>query len=177
MLITGKRSLSWLLRIVLDLILILNILTLIVLPLLLNAIYKEPDLLLHFEQQSPDLLPDSTSRMEYPSDLPPASYPFYLGFLYAVGLGTAWILLEGHFILRRLEKNQPFADRQSASFKRVGLAFAWLAVIFVTKIILYNTLLTMFCCALFVLLVLVALILSEIFSQAYQVKSENELTI
>lgn len=160
MLITGKRSLSSLLRIVLDLILTLNLLTLIVLPFLLNAIYQSPMFL-----------------VQYPTELLPNGYAFFLGFLYAAGLGTAWILLEGHFILRRLEHNQPFAARQSDSFRRVGLAFVWLAVVFAVKIVFYNTLLTMFCCALFVLLVLVAVILAEIFSQAYQVKSENELTI
>lgn len=160
MLITGKRSLSSLLRIVLDLILLLNLLTLFALPFLLDAIYRSPELL-----------------VQYPTDLIPSSYAFFLVFLYASGLGTAWILLEGHFILRRLELNQPFAARQSESFRRVGIAFVWLAVVFAVKIVLYNTLLTMFCCALFVLLVLVAVILAEIFSQAYQVKSENELTI
>jgi hypothetical protein len=175
--IAGTNTMSRVLRILLDLILLLNILALMLLPILLTALYNDPDLLLQLDKQSADFLPDSTSRLEYPSDLPPSSYFFYLGFLYAAGLGTAWILLEGHLILRRLEKNQPFAARQAASFRRVGVAFAWLAAAFAVKVIFYNTLMTLFCFGLFLLLVLVALILADIFCQAYLVKSENELTI
>ncbi len=177
MLITGKHSVSFVLRIILDIILVFNLIALIILPLLLEAVYKDPALFLQFEQSAPEYLPDRVVNISNPQDLPPASYPFYLAFLYATGLGTAWILFEGHLILRRLEKNQPFAPRQSASFRRVGGAFVWLAVAFAVKIVCYNTLMTMFSCALFILLALVAVILAEIFSQAYQVKSENELTI
>lgn len=175
--ITGRRSLSTLLRIILDIVLIINIITLIFLPFLLTALYQDPGILEQLDRYQSSVNPGSSLRSDYPADLPPSSYPFYLGFLYAAGLGTAWILTEGHLILRRLEKSQPFAERQAASFQRVGIAFFWLAVVFAVKVVFYNTLLTMFCCALFILLALIGMVLSEIFRQAYQVKTENELTI
>lgn len=175
--ITGQRSLSTLLRLLLDVILVVNILVLVLLPFLLTALYRDPGILEQLDRHQASTIPDSGLRSDYPADLPPSSYPFYLAFLYAAGMGTAWILTEGHFILRRLEKNQPFARRQAGSFRRVGLAFGWLALVFAVKIIFYNTLLTMFCCGLFVLLALIGMILSEVFRQAWQVKTENELTI
>jgi hypothetical protein len=173
--ITGKNSLASLLRILLDVLLVANILVLILLPILLNAIYDNPSLLTQLEPQGvSDTL---ESRGEYPPDLPASSYPFYLIFLYAAGLGTAWILLEGHRILRRLERGEPFASGQAASFRRVSWAFAWLTAAFTVKVIVHNTLLSMFCAGLFLLLVLIAQILGEVFRQAYLVKTENELTI
>lgn len=177
MLITGKRSLSSFLRIVVDLLLFLNILALLLLPWLLQAVYENPTLLQQLEAQVEGNGPDSTLRSEYPSDLPESSYPFYLGFLYVSGLSTAWLLFEGHRILRRMERNEPFAAGQSVSFRRVGCSFGVLVGVFAVKIATYNTLLTMFCCALFLILVLTALILSEVFRQAYVVKSENDLTV
>lgn len=177
MLITGRRSLTTVLRLILDFILVLNLLTLILLPFILDALYRDPGILRQLDS-SPALWPDETGlRSDYPSDLPPGSRPFYLVFLYASGLGTAWILTEGHFILRRLEKNQPFAKQQVGSFRRVALAFAWLTLVFAVKIIFYNTLLTMFCCGLFFVLALIGLVLSEVFLNAWQVKTENELTV
>ena len=175
--IIGKHSLSRLLRIVVDLILVLNILTLILLPWLLTVVYRQPDLLAQLEQRTGQSGPDITLNTEYPADLPKSSFPFYLGFLYISGLSTAWILIEGHRILRRLEKGEPFAAGQAGSFCRVAGAFSMLAAAFAIKIGMYNTLLTMFCCALFLLLILVAVILAEIFRQAYAVKTDNELTI
>ena len=175
--IIGQRSLSRLLRIVLDLLLVLNVLALVLLPWMLNAVYRDPSLLQQLEVQTAQSVPDIVIRSEYPSDLPKSSYPFYLGFLYVCGFATSWVLAEGHRILRRMEKNEPFAAGQSASFRRVGAAFGLLAAAFAVKIWAYNTLLTMFCCALFLLLILTAVILAEIFSQAYAVKTDNELTI
>jgi hypothetical protein len=182
MAITGKNSLSSVLRIILDILLVTNIVMLILLPWLLNAIYADPALLGQLDRQTGEASADydrngNPADGRYPSDMPADSYPFYLVFLYGAGAGTAWILAEGHWILRRLEKNVPFAAGQSSSFRRVSYAFAWLAVIFAIKIAVHNTLLTMFCCGLFLLLVLIAQILAEIFRQANLVKTENELTI
>jgi len=177
MLITGQRSVSTLMRIIIDIILVINLAALILLPLWLTALYNDPGLITQLDRQAYESAPDISANSEYPSDLPASSYLFYLVFLYGAGLGTAWILLEGHIILRRLEKSQPFAERQSGSFKRVSLAFAWLALVFAVKIAFYNTVMTMFCLGLFIMLALVGLIMAEIFRQAYLVKSENELTI
>ena len=177
MLKTGPKSLILLLRIISDLLLILNILALIGLPWLLTALLTSPELL---AQLSPGTgiiptagYPAVTSR----TDMPPSSYPFYLAFLYVAGLATAWILLEGHLILRRLERNEPFAAGQARSFRRMSVACGLLAGCFGIKVLVYNTFLTMFCAAVFSILILITQIMAEVFRQAYLVKTENELTI
>lgn len=177
MLIIGQRSLSSVLRVIIDIILVLNIIALLTLPIWLTALYNDPNLITQLDRYTYESAPDITARTEYPSDMPQSSYPFYLGFLYAAGLGTAWILAEGHFILRRLEKNQPFTERQSGSFRRVSLAFIWLALAFIIKVIVYNTIMTMVSCGLLIILAVIGLILSDIFRQAWQVKVDNDLTI
>ncbi len=176
MLIIGKHSLASFLRVFVDVLLVVNILVLIFLPRLLTFLYENPVLITQLDLYSrTDIAPGAA--VGYPSDLPANSYPFYLAFFYASGIGTAWLLLEGHLILRRLENGNPFAAAQSHSFFRVACACGILLVTFIAKVLTYNTLLTSFCTIIFLLLVLIALILSEVFRQAHQVKSENELTI
>jgi hypothetical protein len=177
MMVTRKYFLSALLRILIDLLLLFNILALIALPWLLTAVYHNPDLLSQLDRRTGPAGPDITIRDEYLVDLPATSYPFYLVFLYVAGAATAGILVEGHLILGRIEKGQLFSAAQTRSFRIMAGAFGFLAVDFAVKIFIYNTLLTMFCCVLFILLVLVALILAEIFRQAYLVQTDNELTI
>lgn len=182
----GARSLSTGLRILTDLLLLINILALILLPVLLPAVFRNLELpgpaataeAAEAADSQPSRQPLVSDRSSnYPADVPPESYPFYLGFLYATGLGTAWILGEGHFILRRLERNQPFARGHAASFRRMSAAFVLLTLAFLVKILLYNTLLTMFCALLFIVLTVICLIFADIFHQAWLVKTENELTI
>lgn len=177
MLIIGKHSLASFLRILVDILLVVNLVVLLLLPFILNALYENPELLRQLDRYDASQGPDIPIRSEYPSDLPPTSYPFYLGFLYLSGFCTAWILLEGRLILRRLEKGLPFAAAQAGSFNRIAAACALLTLAFVIKVAVYNTLLTMFCAAVFLLLAMIALVLAEVFRQAHQVKSENELTI
>lgn len=177
MLITGRHSLSTLLRYLADSLIVLNILALILLPLILTALYQNPTLILQLDPPAASSTPDIRLASEYPSDLPPDSYPFYLGFLYAAGIGTAMVLIQGHRILRRLERNEPFTAGQAGSFHLMAWAFFWLALTFLVKVFAYNTLLTMFCCLLFFAFGVVCLILADVFHQAWLVKSENELTI
>ena len=89
MTITGNRSLSAVLRVIVDLLLVLNILALVLLPWLLDAVYDNPTLLEQLEVRVDEAgsAPGDGLRSGYPSDLPESSYPFYLAFLYASGLG------------------------------------------------------------------------------------------
>lgn len=189
MMIIGKRSLSTGLRLLTDLLLLLNIIALVLLPFMLSAFYENPAILAPFD--GPGLLPAPTASAppasapavsgpassDYPADVPPGSYPFYLGFLYAAGIGTAWVLAEGRFVLRRLEKAQPFARENAPSFRRMSAAFVLLTLAFIVKMLFYNTLLTVFCTLLFIVLCVICLIFADIFHQAWLVKTENELTI
>lgn len=177
MLITGKSSLTTVLRAFTTVLMILNILALVFLPLILSRIYQNPELIVQLDRSSEPAGPDIRLDAEIPTDLPAASYPFYLVFLYASGLGTAVILLQGYRILRRIERGEAFSATQAGSFRLMAIAFFWLALSFLIKIFVYNTLLTMFCCLLFFIFSLVCLILADVFRQAWLVKSENEMTI
>jgi len=166
-----------LLRFLTDLLLVVNILVLIALPWLLTVLFANPELLTQLSPgagviQSGAYLP-SAER----TDMPASSYTFYLLFFYLTGAATAWLLLEGHLILRRLENGQPFAVGQARSFRRMSVSCGLLLFCFGVKILAYNTIMTMICTGLFLILVLVTQILAEIFHQAYLVKIENELTI
>ena len=168
--------LSGILCLVIDLILILNVLALLLLPFLLNMLYEQPELFGLISPRVGEENPAGLVSHDYPADVPPDSYPFYLVFLYACGFGTAWILFEGRRILKRVAQGEPFHARQSQSFQHIGLALGLLTAAFTVKIFIYNTFLTLFCTAFFIL-VFVALLLADLFRQAYLVKTENELTI
>ncbi|MDD2579798.1 MAG: DUF2975 domain-containing protein [Eubacteriales bacterium] len=171
------NRLTSILRWLIDGVLLINLLTLIGLPWILKLIYNHPDLFFQLELGH-NLIGDGYSSAElYPSDMPLHSYTFYLVFLYLSGICTAWLLFEGHIILRRLERGWTFAPEQHRSFQRASLSLFLLCAIFVVKIFFYNTLLTMFCAALFLVLGLIAMTLADVFRQAWQVKSENDLTI
>jgi hypothetical protein len=174
---SSHSPLSAALRIAALVLIILNLLALLCLPLILRTLYENPDLLLQLDRATVTGGPDLSLSSEYPADLPPSSFPFYLGFLYAAGLGTLMILLIGHRILLRIGANEPFAAGQAKSFRWMAIAFFWLSLAFLVKTFAYITLLTLFCCLLFFFFGLVCLILADVFRQAWQVKSENELTI
>lgn len=171
------QRLSRVLRILIDVILVLNLLALILLPFLLRLIYDQPALFYQLEPAAPASVPDTRLSDEYPADLPPESYPFYLGFLYATGLCTAWILFEGHMVLGRVAKEDPFHAGQGRSFRHMAIALILLSLAFAVKVAVYITLLTIFCAVVFIIFGFVALLLADLFQQAWQVKSENELTI
>jgi hypothetical protein len=177
MFITGQSYLTTILRIITWGLLILNILVLLALPLILTQIYQNPELIVQLDRSYEQAGPDLHLESEFPPDLPADSYPFYLVFLYASGLGTATVLFQGLRILKRIERGEPFCAPQAGSFRWLAIAFFWLALVFLVKIFAYNTLLTIFCCLLFFFFSLVCLILADVFRQAWLVKSENEMTI
>ena len=177
MLITGKHSLSTIVRYLADIALILNVLVLIFLPFILTALYENPQLLVQLDRAAAEHVLAGGLASDYPSDLPPESYSFYLGFLYASGLGTALILSQGHRILKRFERGQPFAQSQAGAFRVMSIAFFWLVTVFLVKVFFYITLLTLFCFLLFLFFGVVCLILADVFRQAWQVQTENDMTI
>lgn len=177
MLTDHSLRLTKLLRVITTALIILNVLSLLILPLILTELYQNPALIIQLDRPGAVSGPDIHLEPGYLSDLPAQSYPFYLGFLYACGIGTAIILLQGYQILRRIERGEAFCAAQAGSFRWLAGAFFWLAAVFLVKIVAYITLLTIFCCLLFCLLGLVGLILADVFRQAWLVKSENDMTI
>ncbi len=79
--------------------------------------------------------------------------------------------------MKRVAQREPFHARQSRSFQHIALALGLLTAAFVVKIFTYNTFLTLFSAVVFFILIFIALLLADLFRQAYLVKTENELTI
>ncbi len=190
--ITGKYSVAFFLKVGIDLILLVNILTLLTLPFLLNVLYS------NFEQQaeqrdysqadsagesysaysdgSSSAFPEN-SRWILLTEIPKESYEFMLGFLYFSGIATAMILYFLRKVMRNLQKDIILDHSNARTFRFLSLSCFILLTAFIVKIIFYNTFLTMFCFFIFIILGLFSLVLSEVFRQGAIVKEENELTI
>ena len=153
--IIEKKSLTFFVRIFTDIMLVLNIATLIFLPPLLHFFY--------------DYL--------YTGYLFTEDYGFMLIFLYIAGALTLFLLVIGHLFLRTLEKGIPFDPRNAKYFFLLSLDFLLLSALFVIKNALYGTILTIVCAAMFLAFAVLALILSEVFRQASIVWEEHQLTI
>lgn len=151
----GKRSLSFVLRIITDFCIIVNIAVLITLPWITKYIVR--------------ILAQSFVEYE--------PYNFILVFLYICGAFALGILLQGHLILRTLEKSQPFDAKNSGRFFRIGILCLCIAGVFFVKIFMYNTLLTIAGSGLFALVSLIAFIFSDIFRQAGKIWEEHQLTV
>lgn len=147
--IMGQISLAFVIRLMTDIIFLLNIATLLFLPFgLLSHVYN---------------LFNATYLVG-------ESYNFLLLFLYVCGFLTLGILALGHMFLRSLEKNPLW-------FRLLFVDLLLLTLSFLAKLLFYPTLLTMLGAYLLLLLALLALILSEIFRQACKIWEENELTV
>ncbi len=165
--IVGKGSVAGLLKASVDILLLVNLIVLVLLPLILQAIYAAPA----------DPGSGSAIRRSFYNEIPKESYRFMLFFLYAAGILTASILL----ILRKILGNLAcgvLLDRANAhAFRQEAYACFALTAAFIVKMLCYNSFLTIFCFFAFMVIALFSLVLSEVFRQAAAVKEENELTI
>jgi len=153
--VMGKKSLSFCVRILTDVLVIANIGTLLFLPWVLRFLY---DLWLT-------------------SDYFREDFRFMMFFLYVSGLLTLGVLVFGHLILRTIEKGTPFDPRNAGYFRYVGVFFLLLSASFFIKLFFYGTILTFFCAGIFVIFALLAMIMSEVFRQASLIWEEHQLTI
>lgn len=187
--ITGKYSIAYFLKLGIDVILLVNILTVLALPFLLNYLYENPALrseVNQYESGASQSEPGMTGRIRvFPenskwilsTEIPEESYGFMLGFLYFSGASTAMILIFLRKVLKNLEKDIILDHTNAKSFKFLSLACLVLIISFIVKMIYYNTFLTMFCFFIFIILGLFSLVLAEVFRQGAVIKEENELTI
>jgi MFS family permease len=104
-------------------------------------------------------------------------YWFIIAFFYICGVLALCILVQGHLILRTLEKNKPFDERNAKRFFRVGLFCLIIAIAFTVKVFMYNTLLTVAGAGIFAIAGLISFILSDVFGKAAQIWEEQQLTI
>jgi len=153
--IIGKKSLTFFVRVFTDIMIVLNIAALIFLPMLLHFLY--------------DYL--------YTGYLFTEDFGFMLVFLYIAGVLTLFLLIIGHLFLRTLENGIPFDPKNTKYFRLLSLDFLLLAALFIVKVALFGTILTIVCAAMFLIFAVLSLILSEVFRQASIVWEEHQLTI
>jgi len=151
----GKTSLSFVLRVITDGCIVLNVISMI--GLFWIARLMEESLTETFGWSEP--------------------YWFILIFFAICGFFTLGILIQGHQILRTLEKNQPFDALNAKRFFRIGIFCLLLATAFLAKIFMYNTPLTVAGAFIFYLAALISFILSDVFSKASKIWEEQQLTI
>jgi hypothetical protein len=153
MLILGKRSLSHIVKWILDLVLLGGLVIFITLPFTLRWYM--------------DVLYETSSE----------NYHFLLVFLYTTGLACLLLVNELRKIFKNLNLRNPFVRSNVQSLKRIGLACFFIAAAYFVKIFFYNSVLTVIIAMVFIIGGLFAVVLAEVFEQAIAVKEENDLTI
>lgn len=105
------------------------------------------------------------------------NYTFLLVFLYLTGFLCLLLVYEVKKILGRLYRKNPFVMENVKSFKRIAYYSFLISSLYIVKIVLFITVLTVIVAFLFILAGLFSLVLSQVFAQAVAVKEENDLTI
>lgn len=104
-------------------------------------------------------------------------YYFLLGFLYSSGFLGLVIVNEIRKIFKTLNRKNPFMMDNVRSLKRIAGASFIIAALYIFKIVLYNSFLTIILMMVFVIAGFFSIIFAEVFRQAVIVKEENDLTI
>lgn len=113
----------------------------------------------------------------YGASHPGGTYFLMLTFIFLCGLLLLGLMLQGLFILRSIEKDQPFCRRNAVSFRNAGILSVCISFSFLYKMFFSPSILTILCIGVFALFALFMFVLSRLFALAAQIKEENELTI
>ena len=93
------------------------------------------------------------------------------------GIGCVYILFHLKQMYSTLLVGNPFVDRNVSHFRKMAIACALIALIYVVKCFLFFTVATVIIAMIFVVGCLFCLTLKDLFKQAINFKTENELTI
>jgi hypothetical protein len=104
-------------------------------------------------------------------------YWFLLPFLYITGIMAFVILFQTRKVFKTLSRKNPFMMDNVSSFKWISRASFAIALMYVVKIVFFNSFLTMVLAMVFVIAGLLSIVIAEVFHQAVIVKEENDLTI
>lgn len=104
-------------------------------------------------------------------------YWFLLPFLYLTGFLALIIVNELRRIFKTLNRKDPFRTDNVKSFRRLSICCFAIAFLYVVKILVFNSFLTIILFMVFIIGGFFLLILAEVFRQAVMVKEENDLTI
>lgn len=105
------------------------------------------------------------------------NYTFLLVFLFITGLLCLTIIRELRKMLITLNDREPFRRENVISLKRIAMLALIISFAYIIKVIFYPSFFTIVVTMVFLIMGLFALILSEIFKQAIEVKEENDLTV
>ena len=108
--------------------------------------------------------------------LHPGYRTFLLVFMTSVAIPGLWVVWEMILMMRSIPLG-PFIMRNVRALRRIGIIMFVISAMFIAKLLLYFTFLTMACGVLFLILAFFALTLSNLFHQAVIYKEENDLTI
>jgi len=97
--------------------------------------------------------------------------------LYPCGLFGLVIENEIRRMFRTLEKNTPFIKSNVRSLNIIALMMALLSAMFIFKITMLNSIMTMVCAFVFILISISCHVLAKVFDQAVIYKEDNDLTI
>lgn len=104
-------------------------------------------------------------------------YSFLLPFLYLTGILALIIVNELRKVFKTLNRMDPFRMDNVKSFKTMSVCCFAISVLYIVKVITFNSFLTIILTMVFVIGGFLLLILAEVFRQAAMVKEENDLTI
>lgn len=153
MVIIGKKGLSGLLKLFLDLVFIGGIGILITLPFTLKWYF---------------------SIVTYINN---ENYYFLLVFLYVTGAFCLGIVHEIRKIFNTLNKKNPFVLENVKSLNHISINSFTIAAAYCIKVVLYNSFLTIILAMVFIIAGLFTIILAEVFREAVAYKEENDFTI
>lgn len=152
--ILGEKSMSSLVKLLLDIIYIGGILILLSLPYSLNWYL-------------------SLSGYSVSIQI----FYFLLGLLIVTGILALIIVNEIKKIFKTLKRKDPFISANVTSLKRMGISAFLISLFYVFKIIFFNSFMTVIIIMVFIIAGFFSIILAEVFSQAVAFKEDNDLTI
>lgn len=104
-------------------------------------------------------------------------YYFLIALLSVTGVLALIIVNEIRKIFNTLKRKDPFVLGNVKSLKRMGIASFLISFAYIFKIIFYNSFMTVIVLMVFVIAGFFSIILAEVFRQAVIFKEENDLTI
>lgn len=153
MTILGEKSISSILKILLDLILLGGLCIFIGLPFFLKWYFH--------------ILAGCNKE----------NYYFLLVFLYFTGFFALWILHKVRKILKTLNRRNPFMLDNVISLKRISADCFVISFAYIIKTLCYNSVLTIVIFMVFIIGGFFIIIMAEVFKQAIEYKEETDLTI
>jgi hypothetical protein len=97
--------------------------------------------------------------------------------LYPCGICAFFVENELRRIFKTLEDMNPFIEANVKSLNRMGFLMVVVFAMFIVKIALLNTIMTMISAFAFIILAIFCFVLADVFRQAVIYKQENDLTI